>query len=80
MFLFRQESIKQAERERRQKYKKQDDEREVIRSAIRDKVGGEEYSETLKKVSLLITFAQSQLVMVQTTQKFMVSLSLDLDN
>ena len=64
------------ERERRQKYKKQDDEREVIRSAIRDKVGGEEYSETLK----LITFAQSHLVMVQTTQKFMVSLSLGLDN
>ena len=31
------------ERERRQKYKKQDDEREVIRSAIRDKVGGEEH-------------------------------------
>ena len=34
----RQESIKQAERERRMKYKKQDDEREVIRSSIREKV------------------------------------------
>merc|ERR1712126_468159 len=33
----RQESIKQAEKERRIKYKKQDDEREVIRSALRDK-------------------------------------------
>ena len=34
----RQESIKQAEKERRIKYKKQDDEREVIRSALREKV------------------------------------------
>ena len=34
----RQESIKQAEKERRVKYKKQDDEREVIRSALREKV------------------------------------------
>eukprot|EP00090_Calanus_glacialis_P001029 TRINITY_DN10737_c0_g2_i2.p2 TRINITY_DN10737_c0_g2~~TRINITY_DN10737_c0_g2_i2.p2 ORF type:complete len:138 (+),score=78.67 TRINITY_DN10737_c0_g2_i2:57-470(+) len=33
----RQESLKQVERERRMKYKKQDDEREVIRSSIRDK-------------------------------------------
>ena len=40
MLLFRQESLKQVERERRMKYKKQDDEREVIRSSIRDKVGG----------------------------------------
>ena len=39
LLLFRQESLKQAERERRMKYKKQDDEREVIRSSIRDKVG-----------------------------------------
>ena len=38
--LFRQEALKQAERERRMKYKKQDDERDVIRSSIRDKVGG----------------------------------------
>ena len=37
--ISRQESLKQAERERRVKYKKQDDEREVVRSAIRDKVG-----------------------------------------
>ena len=36
---YRQESTKQAEMERRQKYKKQEDEREVIRSSIRDKVG-----------------------------------------
>ena len=36
--IFRQESIKQAERERRMKYRKQDEEREVIRSAIREKV------------------------------------------
>ena len=35
---YRQESTKQAEMERRQKYKKQEDEREVIRSSIRDKV------------------------------------------
>ena len=34
----RQESIKQAERERHKKYKKQEDEREVIRQGIRDKV------------------------------------------
>ena len=34
----RQESIKQAEKERRIKYKKQDDEREGIRSALREKV------------------------------------------
>ena len=39
LLLLRQESLKQAERERRMKYKKQDDEREVIRSSIRDKVG-----------------------------------------
>ena len=38
VLLFRQEAIKQAERERRQKYRKQDEEREVIRSAIREKV------------------------------------------
>ena len=38
--MFRQEAIKQAERERRQKYRKQDEEREVIRSAIREKVDG----------------------------------------
>ena len=38
-FLHRQEAIKQAERERRLKYRKQDEEREVIRSAIREKVG-----------------------------------------
>ena len=36
--IIRQEALKQAERERRMKYKKQDDEREVIRSSIRDKV------------------------------------------
>ena len=35
--FLRQEAIKQAERERRQKYRKQDEEREVIRSAIREK-------------------------------------------
>ncbi|TRY75349.1 hypothetical protein TCAL_01638 [Tigriopus californicus] len=34
----RQEAIKQAERERRDKYKKQEDEREVMRQSIRDKV------------------------------------------
>eukprot|EP00095_Tigriopus_kingsejongensis_P011422 snap_masked-scaffold993_size72668-processed-gene-0.5 protein:Tk11422 transcript:snap_masked-scaffold993_size72668-processed-gene-0.5-mRNA-1 annotation:"complexin" len=33
----RQEAIKQAERERRDKYKKQEDEREVMRQSIRDK-------------------------------------------
>ena len=42
--LFRQEAIKQAERERRQKYRKQDEEREVIRSAIREKVSTVQYS------------------------------------
>ena len=36
--IIRQEALKQAERERRMKYKKQDDEREVIRSSIRGKV------------------------------------------
>ena len=40
IFSLRQESIKQAEKERRVKYKKQDDEREVIRSALREKVIG----------------------------------------
>ena len=35
----RQEAIKQAERERRDKYKKQEEEREGIRQNIRDKVG-----------------------------------------
>ena len=34
----RQEVIKRQEKERRNKYKKQDDEREVIRTALRDKV------------------------------------------
>ena len=34
----RQEAIKQAERDRREKYKKQEDEREGIRQNIRDKV------------------------------------------
>ena len=34
----RQEAIKQAEKERRDKYKKQEDEREVLRQGIRDKV------------------------------------------
>ena len=34
----RQEAIKQAERERRDKYKKQEDERETMRQTIRDKV------------------------------------------
>ena len=36
----RQDAIKQAERERRDKYKKQEDEREGIRAGIREKVGG----------------------------------------
>ena len=40
LLLIRQESLKQAERERRMQYKKQDYEREVIRSSIRDMVGG----------------------------------------
>ena len=31
--------MRQAERERRKKYKAQNDEREVVRSAIREKVG-----------------------------------------
>jgi hypothetical protein len=35
---FRQEAIKHAERERHKKYKKQEEEREVIRQAMRDKV------------------------------------------
>ena len=35
--MCRQEAIKQAEKERRKKYKAQDDEREVNRSAIREK-------------------------------------------
>ena len=34
----RLEAIKQAERERRDKYKKQEDERETVRQGIRDKV------------------------------------------
>ena len=34
----RQEAIKQAEKERRDKYKKQEDERESLRQGIRDKV------------------------------------------
>ena len=34
----RVEAIKQAERERRDKYKKQEDERETVRQGIRDKV------------------------------------------
>ena len=36
----RQDAIKQAERERRDKYKKQEDEREGIRAGIREKVSG----------------------------------------
>jgi hypothetical protein len=36
--VFRQEAIKHAERERHKKYKKQEEEREVIRQAMRDKV------------------------------------------
>ena len=36
---FRQEALRAAERERRKKYKAQNDEREVVRSAIREKVG-----------------------------------------
>ena len=39
LFTFRQEALRQAERERRKKYKAQNDEREVVRSAIREKVG-----------------------------------------
>ena len=39
-----------------------------------------EYSETLEKVSVLTTFAQSQLVSVLTTHKFLVSKNLGLDN
>ena len=35
---FRQEALRQAERERRKKYKAQDDEREVVRAAMREKV------------------------------------------
>ena len=35
----RQEAIKQAEKERRDKYKKQEEEREVLRQGIREKVG-----------------------------------------
>lgn len=34
----RQEAIKQAEKERRDKYRKQEDDREVLRQGIRDKV------------------------------------------
>ena len=34
----RQEALKQAERERRKKYKAQNEEREVVRVAIREKV------------------------------------------
>ena len=34
----RQEAIKQAEKERRDKYKKQEEDREVLRQGIRDKV------------------------------------------
>ena len=36
----RQEAIKRAEEDRRQKHKKFEDEREGIRQGIRDKVGG----------------------------------------
>ena len=39
-----------------------------------------EYSETLKKVSVLTNFAQSQLVSVSTTSKCLVSKNLGLDN
>ena len=35
---FRQEALRQAERERRKKYKAQNEEREVVRVAIREKV------------------------------------------
>ena len=41
----RQDAIKQAEKERRDKYKKQEDERENIRQNIRDKV-----SEALQQI------------------------------
>ena len=34
---FRQEALRQAERERRKKYKAQNEEREVVRSALREK-------------------------------------------
>jgi len=37
--LFRKEAILHAERERHKKYKKQEEEREVLRQGIRDKVG-----------------------------------------
>jgi hypothetical protein len=37
----RQEAIKQAEKERRDKYKKQEEDREVLRQGIRDKVIGD---------------------------------------
>ena len=38
IITFRQEALRQAERERRKKYKAQNDEREVVRVAIREKV------------------------------------------
>ena len=38
LIVFRQESLRQAEKERRKKYKAQDDEREVVRANIREKV------------------------------------------
>ena len=38
IFHDRQEALRQAERERRKKYKAQDDEREVVRASIREKV------------------------------------------
>ena len=58
--MCRQESLKQAERERRVKYKKQDDEREVVRSAIRDKVRGVEVVVD-KNDQILLKFADTLL-------------------
>ena len=50
VFFFRQEALRNAERERRKKYKAQNDEREVVRSAIRDKVSFE-YQKKLQYLS-----------------------------
>ena len=46
----RQDAIKQAEKERRDKYKKQEDERENIRAGIRDKVSCSITQEGAKRV------------------------------
>ena len=54
--MFRQEALRQAERERRKKYKAQNDEREVVRVAIREKVNISifiHYNESFSRSSII---------------------------